>query len=419
MPKRIPRDHGEFRDVVSGKTHKDLKDRIKNGQIFGTRSKDGKTIGITIPRLDLPGFRFGKQNTGTGRGEGDIGDVIGRDGKGKGKGNKAGQGEAEGIEIAVDLEEVLHFLKDELQLPNLLPKPSDTWEEVKKRYNSLARTGPNALRHLRKTLRNTMKRTMAGGGAVKKLLPGFSEPMVPLTPINDDIRYRQYTEHKIPSSNALIFFARDGSGSMDQYKCDIVSDMAWWIQTYISSFYKSTERVYIWHDTEAQECGEDKFYRYRYGGGTTCSSAMKLINKLLEHRYPPQKYNIYIFYFTDGENWDTDNEVFVKTINDDLGPDKVNFMGVTQIQCWGYNHSLNAHLEQSLASGVINPSFLRTAYVGGNRGDDKNAQGGMSWPGSFEMNPEERGVQIKEAIKALLGKDAGKGTADTTTKAAA
>src|SRR5687768_9520650 len=106
MPKRIGKDHGEFRDVVSGKSHKALKDRVKNGQIFGTRSKDGKTIGITIPRLDLPAFRFGKQQNGVGRGDGDIGDVIGRD-KGKGQGPKAGQGEAEGIEIAVDLEEVL------------------------------------------------------------------------------------------------------------------------------------------------------------------------------------------------------------------------------------------------------------------------------------------------------------------------
>lgn len=419
MPKRIPRDHGEFRDVVSGKTHKDLKDRIKTGQIFGTRSKDGKTIGITIPRLDLPGFRFGKADKGIGRGEGDIGDVIGRD-KGKGKGGpKAGQGEAEGIEVAVDMEEVLQFLKDELQLPNLLPKPSDTWEEVKKRYNSLARTGPNALRHLRKTLRNTMKRCMAGGGLEKKILPGFSEPMIPLTPINDDIRYRQFNEHRIPSSNALIFFARDGSGSMDQYKCDIVSDMAWWIQTWISHFYKSTERVYIWHDTEAQECGEDKFYRYRYGGGTTCSSAMKLISKLLEHRYPPQKYNIYIFYFTDGENWDSDNEVFVKTINEDLGPDKVNFMGVTQIQCWGYDYSLNAHLEKSLANKQVSPDFLRTAYVGGNKGDKGNAQGGMSWPGTFEMNPEERGLQIKDAIKALLGKSGQPASGAGDVKAAA
>src|SRR6185437_7755567 len=159
-------------------------------------------------------------------------------------------------------------------------------------------------------------------------------------PINDDIRYRQYTEHRIPSSNALVFFARDWSGSMDDHKCEIVSDMSWWIDQWIRRFYTRTTRVYIGHDSEAQEVGEDKFYKYRYGGGTTCSSALKLIAKLLEHRYPPQQYNIYVFYFSDGENWDTDNEVFIKTIQEDLGPDKVNFIGMTQIQCWNYGYSL-------------------------------------------------------------------------------
>ena len=406
MPKRIGKDHGEFRDVVSGKSHKELKDRIKSGQIFGTRSKDGKTVGITIPRLDLPGFRFGRAKTGIGRGEGKEGDVIGKDGKdGKG-GPKAGQGHSEGIEIAVDLEEVLQFLKDELQLPNLLPKPSDTWEEVKKRYNSLSRTGPNALRHLRKTLRNTLKRQIASGTHEKKMLAGFSEPMTILTPINDDFRYRQYTEHRIPSSNALIFFARDWSGSMDQYKCEIVSDMAWWIDLYIRHFYQRTERVYIGHDTEAEEVGEDKFYKYRMGGGTACSSAFKLISKLLEHRYPPQKYNIYVIYFSDGENWNDDNEVAVKILKEELGPDKVNFIGMTQIQCWNYDYSLNAHVDERIKAGELNPNFLRLAYVGGNKAGDKEAIGGMQWPmGGLEMSPEERSTQIKQAIKDLLGKE--------------
>lgn len=399
MPKRIQRDHGKFRDVVSGKKHLDLKGRIKTGTIFRSRSRDGK-IGTTIPKLDLPSFRYGKMKQGVGRGEGNIGDVIGKE-DGQGKGNKAGQGSVEGIEIAVDLEEVLKLLQEELELPNLLPKPSDTFEEVKKRYNSLSKTGPNALRHIRKTIRNTLKRQMAGGTHVQKWLPGFIEPVTLLTPINDDIRYRQYTEHKVPASNAIIFFARDGSGSMDQFKCDIISDMAWWIDQWIRYFYKRTERVYIWHDSEAYEVGEEKFYKYRYGGGTTCSSALKLISKLLQYRYPPQKYNIYVFYFSDGENWDGDNEVFVKCLKEDLSPNLVNFIGVTQILSWNYDYSLNSYVEKQISAGNLNSEFIRTAYVGGNR---KNIESGAIFPYSNEMNPEKRDEEVKEAIKNLLGK---------------
>ena len=46
------------------------------------------------------------------------------------------------------------------------------------------------------------------------------------------------------------------------------------------------------------------------GGGTTCSSALKLIQSQFENRFPPNTWNIYLFYFTDGENWDGDNEIF-------------------------------------------------------------------------------------------------------------
>jgi uncharacterized sporulation protein YeaH/YhbH (DUF444 family) len=403
IPKRIGKDHGEFRDIVGGKIRKGLKDRVKSGSIFKSRGRNGK-ISITIPRLDLPQFLYGKAKQGVGRGEGKIGDVIGKDDPGKGKGNKAGQGSAEGIEVAVDMEDVVKMLKDELELPNLLPKPSETFEEVKKRYNSLARTGPNALMHRRKTLRNTLKRQMAQGGLERRMLPGFTEPMAMLKPINDDLRYRQYTEHRIPSSNAIIFFARDWSASMDNQKCEIVSDMAWWIDLYIRHYYKRVEKVYIGHDTIAEEVGEDKFYKYRYGGGTTCSSAPKLIASLLEHRYPPQKYNIYVFYFSDGENWQGDNEVFSRCLQEELGPNQVNFIGLTQVMCWGYDWSVNKHIEEQIEAKKIDPQFVRTAYVGGTRPGEKQAQGDGMFNWGYQMADEERDQQIKEAIKALLGK---------------
>src|ERR1700722_12450486 len=90
MTKRISGDHDRFRQVVAGRKHKALKDRMSTGQIFGTRSKDGKTVGITMPHVTIPGFRVGKAKSGMGRGDGKPGDVIGRDKK-KGKGgNQAG-----------------------------------------------------------------------------------------------------------------------------------------------------------------------------------------------------------------------------------------------------------------------------------------------------------------------------------------
>jgi hypothetical protein len=390
MPRRIHEDHKEFHDVYAGRKRKELKKYIKNGSIFRNRGKDGKVI-LTIPKIDIPHIVFGDNGSGgIGRGEGENGKVIGKDkDQGDGKGNKAGQEEGEGIEIAVDLEEVLKFLQEELQLPDMKPKPSDTYEEIIKKYNNISLTGPESLRHNARTLRQALKR-QCSDGSINNLhdIPGFAHPVKLITPINSDKRYRQFNEIKIPSSNAVIFFARDGSASMDQYKCDIVSDMSWWIDVWIRRFYEKVERVYVWHDTVAKEVDESRFYKYRYGGGTTCSSALKLIQKMFENRYNPLKWNIYLFYFTDGENWDGDNQQFIKILQDDFNSKIVNMVGITQVLAWNYDGSLKQAIDQSNFSNLVTTQIAHPAH---------------SLP-NMQLSEDDRDSQIKKSIVDLLGK---------------
>ena len=405
MSRRIDEDHKDFHDVYGGKKHRELKKYIKNGQLFRNRGKDGKLI-ITIPRIDIPIIVHGGSDGGIGRGEGEDGDVIGRDdGKGKGKG-KAGQGEGEGIDISVDLEEVLKFLQDELELPNLKPKPNQTYEEVQIKYNDISLVGPESLRHNRRTLLQAMKRQCADG-SINKLhkIPGFAQPIKLISPINSDRRYRQYREIKIPASNAVIFFARDGSASMDQYKCDIVSDMAWWIDAWIRQFYKRVERCYVWHDTVASEVGESKFYKHRYGGGTTCSSALKLIAKQLENRFPPKKWNVYIFYFTDGENWGDDNNTFCKTMQESFPPDVVNLIGITQVLAWGYENSLKYHVDHFTDAWQPSDLNIRTTNIGSEESPDMSNRNSYGMYGTPQLSDKERDTQVRRAIVDLLGKE--------------
>ena len=108
--------------MVSGRIRKALKKFIKSGQIVRNRGKNGK-ISITIPKIDIPHIVYGESGEGAGRGPGKDGDVIGKDPK-SGQGNGAGQGESEGITINLDLEEVLKFMQNELELPNLKKKPN-------------------------------------------------------------------------------------------------------------------------------------------------------------------------------------------------------------------------------------------------------------------------------------------------------
>jgi len=356
-------------------------------------------VGITIPRIDLPHIVFGRPGEGVGRGPGNKGDIIGKD-PDKGKGDKAGEDPADGITVQIDLETVLKLLKDELQLPNLQPKVNQTFEDERVVYNGISKIGPLSLLHKRRTLKETMKRMAAMGQLQNKIIvPGFNQPTAVLLPINDDRRYRQYNIIKKPSNQAVIFYMRDGSGSMDPFKCDIVSDIAWWVDLWVRSFYKRTESVYIWHDTEAKEVSQEVFYNLRYGGGTKCSSALSLMSKLIQQkgRFDPNKWNIYGLYFGDGENQTNDNAQFCKVLRKDLGPDKVNMFGVCQIlHMWPYEQSLKAYVDKQLEAGKL-PNHIRSTSI------DKPE--GAAWHDVLK-NDEHRDEAIKKALKDLLGKDA-------------
>ncbi|NDB87099.1 MAG: DUF444 family protein [Alphaproteobacteria bacterium] len=142
------------------------------------------------------------------------------------------------------------------------------------------------------------------------------------------------------------------------------------------------------------EVDEEKFYKYRFGGGTTCSSALKFISKQFENRYPPNKWNIYVFYFTDGENWDDDNSMFVSTLAEEFKPEVVNFTGITQILSSMQGNSVKHYVDNAIREGTLDREYVRTVSIGENGGSNYWTSG---------INEEDRNKQIINAIKKLLG----------------
>lgn len=394
MTQNIEEDHKHFRDVVRGKIQKSLKPFIGKGKFLGKRGKNGK-MGITIPQIDTPRFVFGDNgNQGVGRGQGDKGKVIGKypiPGDGS---QEPGDEHVDGIEVMLDMNEILDILQQELELPNLQPKPNNIYEEIKIKYNDISLVGPNSLRHNRKTLMQAMKRAACMDTLENTiLLPGQTVPIRTIIPERRDMRYRQYKEIKIRANNAAIFFCRDGSGSMDDYKCDIVSDLCYWINGWISRYYDKTERIWVWHDTVAQEMTENQFYKTRQGGGTMCSSAFDLVVNKIENVYTPDKWNIYVFYFGDGENWTGDNVKCASIIKSKLNSNVVNLLGMVEILSGGWGESLKKEIDVSLAD-EIEKGYIRTTAV-----PEKQA-GHVHW--GYKL--EDRESELLRAIKDLLGK---------------
>jgi len=385
----IQEDHDYFRRIIEGNLRKDLKKRFESGSIFRLRPSDGKRIRVSIPQIRIPHIWWAEMGEGVGRGPGKPGDKISKPRKGKGKGGP-GEGAGDGMMVDVDLEEVFKVLKEELELPDMKPKPNQTYEEIRTIYNGLSKVGPRSLLHKKRTMLAAMKR-LAAMGQLNDLhnIPGLNKPVPIITPYNDDRRFRQYNEIKIPSSNAVIFFLRDGSGSMNGAKTEIVSDIAFWLNLYISKYYDKVQRVFIWHDYEAKEVSEADFFGLRDGGGTKCSTSFKMMKSIIKERFDPIKWNIYGFYFGDGENTTPDNQEISKLLKSDLGPNVVNLMGQVEIMHYkGFGDSLKEYLDSRLKKGEL-PHLRNTEVHSEN---------------SWSISEEERDRQVKLVLKKLLGR---------------
>jgi uncharacterized sporulation protein YeaH/YhbH (DUF444 family) len=142
----------------------------------------------------------------------------------------------------------------------------------------------------------------------RQISMGTYDPKNPvIVPIKDDKRYRSWRKEPLPQSNAVIIYMMDVSGSMGDEQKEIVRIESFWIDTWLQSQYHGIESRFIIHDAMAKEVDRDTFFKTRESGGTMISSAYKLCAKLIADEYPADRWNIYPFHFSDGDNWSVDD----------------------------------------------------------------------------------------------------------------
>lgn len=323
MASKIDQDHNRFRKIVRGKVRRELKNFMSKGELFGRKGHD--IVSIPLPRIDLPRFRLApRQQTGVGQGEGKVGQVLGpgqeQDGSGK-------AGDAPGhhiLEVDLTMGELAELLGEELELPRIEPRGTRNIETSKIRYTGISQTGPDSLRHFKRTYKQALKRQIASGN--------YSRARPVVIPIREDTRYRAFRTVTAPQTNAVILYMMDVSGSMGDEQKEIVRIESFWIDTWLQSQYKGLETRFIIHDAEAREVDRDTFYRTRESGGTVISSAYKVALKLMDEHYPPADWNIYMFHFSDGDNWSQgDTQECVTLLRDRILP-AVNLFGYGQVE---------------------------------------------------------------------------------------
>jgi len=128
-----------------------------------------------------------------------------------------------------------------------------------------------------------------------------------ITPV--DRMYHILSKERDFESQAIVFFLRDYSGSMQGKPTEVIVTQHIYINSWLVYQYKRqvTSR-FIVHDTDAEEVPD--FYTYfnkSVAGGTDVASAYKLVNKIVEEEHLARDYNVYVFHGTDGDDWKDDD----------------------------------------------------------------------------------------------------------------
>jgi hypothetical protein len=312
---RIQTDVNRFRQIVRGRVREELRRHLGRQELIGREGK--RLVSIPVPHLELPRFVHDPGGQGVGQGAPAEGD-------GAGAGNAAGE---HFLEAEFTVEELATMLGEALELPRIRPKGRDETESRAGRYSGIAPVGPESLRHFKRSYRQALRRVIASG---------TYDPMRPRIALNRaDRRYRAWKSHPKPSANAVIVYVMDVSGSMGADQKELVRIESFWLDAWIASHYQGTRTVYVVHDAAAKEVDRETFFRIRESGGTVISSAYELCCRIIDERVPPADWNLYLFHFTDGENYSRqDTEKCLDLLRDRLLPG-LNLFGYGQVESYG------------------------------------------------------------------------------------
>lgn len=314
---------------------------------------------ITLPRHDVSEPVFGHGPGGTremvhpGNRDYVRGDHIDRpqgggDGSG-GSGSPDGNGEDDFV-FRISREEFMQYFFDDLALPRLVRTQllPDTPEWTYQRAGFISEGTPTNL-HVVRSMRAALGRRIAMGGDVRRQLYELEAKLalaqrqahtrhneivdlkaqietlrkrLKHIPFLDpfDLRFRNRVKVPLPTSKAVMFCLMDVSGSMDEARKDIAKRFFILLYLFLKRHYQRTDVIFIRHHTQATEVSEEEFFQSTESGGTVVSSALILMHKIIQERYPVNEWNIYGAQASDGDNWHQDSAKCRELLTDKLLP---------------------------------------------------------------------------------------------------
>ncbi|TFH20103.1 MAG: DUF444 family protein [Myxococcales bacterium] len=305
---RSASDRFRHREKVRSSIRDNIADIIAEESIIG-RSGD-RVVKVPIRGLKEYRFVYGDNSNQVGEGASDEvqrGDVVGQKPK-PGRGKPGEAGEEAGVdyyETDVTLDELINIMFEDLDLPNLERKQMDSIESLRQtKRKGYRRVGLRVRLDRRRTVREKIKRSKAVERRRKIVAPEIAEERVPFE--QGDLRYKHRTTEVHRESNAVVLCIMDTSGSMDTAKKYLARSFFFLLFQFVSRRYENVEVVFIAHDIEAHEVGEEEFFSKGESGGTFVSSGYRKALDVISDRYHPDLWNIYAFHCSDGDNFGSD-----------------------------------------------------------------------------------------------------------------
>lgn len=320
---RSAEDRRRHRELVEESIKKNLGSIIAEESIIG-KSKD-KKIKIPIKGIKEYQFIYGKNKPGVGAGDGSEkrGDKFQGEPQG-GNGGKGGAGNQEGEEVyetEITIEEVIRYLFDDLNLPDIDKKQLSQLEEKSYRKLGYQHKGiPPRLAKKRSVIEKIKRKQASQRSSDEEESQEITEQndteqreRFPF--IEEDLRYYRIKEENKRDYNAVVLCIMDVSGSMDQTKKYLARTFYFLLYQFLRLKYANVDVVFIAHTTTAKEVNEREFFHRGESGGTYISSGYDKALEIISERYSPANWNIYAFHCSDGDNWSEDNKKAVESAN--------------------------------------------------------------------------------------------------------
>jgi uncharacterized sporulation protein YeaH/YhbH (DUF444 family) len=257
-----------------------------------------RTVRVPVRMLEHYRFRLrpDPQPQGAGQGTAKPGDLLGpADAGGKPGGKGPGGTERGGAELLLEfkVDDIIEWMWEELQLPNLQPRIGQS-EEADWKREGWDRRGARSRLDRRRSLKEAVKRR-----ALEPSAPSF---------IDEDLRFRQLTRRRQPALRAAVFFLLDVSASMTDADRRLAKTFFFWVAAGLRREYRSLDIVFVAHTTDAWEFGEADFFKVSGSGGTVASAGLRKVHDIMQARFDPATCNVYLFYASDGDNAMDDRE---------------------------------------------------------------------------------------------------------------